>query len=69
MRGAIMAVNLIICIAVPLEMLLLYAAAIRLFDIIYPEKGHGKRTHRRQRPKKQEKKAHGRDFSRFEKLL
>jgi hypothetical protein len=63
-----MAVNLIICIAVPLEMLLLYTAALRLFAIIYPEK---RRSGNRRRMKRKVKRNsfHADGISRFQKLL
>lgn len=60
-----MAVTWIICLAVPLEILLLYKAAMHLFDIIYP----GKKKKNRSLGKQNGKHVSAEDFRKYQKLL
>lgn len=63
-----MAVTLIICISVPLEMLLVYAAALKLSDIINPVTKPNRKRHPRKHTFRK-KHASMDEWAKFQRLL
>ena len=63
-----MAVTLIICISVPLEMLLVYAAALKLSDIINPVAKPKRKRHPRKHIVRK-KHASMDEWAKFQRLL